>query len=311
MNPGDATFRELAHALKAKLGPALVRENEPLARFTALRIGGPARLMTIATTRETLCQAVTLSRLHDVPIWILGNGSNILVSDEGVQGLVVVNRVRAACFADRSVKAESGISLSTLARQCVTRGLGGLEWAVDIPGSVGGALVGNAGAWGSDIASVLVRACVLEPEGSVVSWPAERFGYTYRSSLLKSQKRCERGSAVILDAEFALWHGERETLKKRAAQLAARRKATQPPGATCGSVFKNPPGDYAGRLIEAAGLKGHRVGGAEISPVHANFIVNFGGATAANVKDLIDLARQSVLAQFGIDLEPEVELVGD
>jgi UDP-N-acetylmuramate dehydrogenase len=311
MGHNDTALEELTNALKAELGPSLVRENELLARFTAFRIGGPARLMVIATSREALCQAVIRAQSYNVPIWILGNGSNILVSDAGVQGLVVLNRAQAICFESSSVRAESGASLSSVARRCIARGLGGLEWAVGIPGSVGGAVVGNSGAWGGDVASTLVQSTVLEPGGSIVTWQPEQFGYAYRSSVLKGQKTWQKPSPVILDAEFALWQGERETLKRRAVLITARRKATQPPGATCGSVFKNPSGDYAGRLIEAAGLKGYRVGGAEISPVHANFIVNRGNATAANVKALIDLARQSVQLQFGIVLEPEVELLGD
>jgi len=201
----------------------------------------------------------------------------------------------------------------------VSQGWAGLEWAAGIPGTVGGAVVGNAGAWGGDVATTLIRATVLEPGGITVEWPVERFAYGYRSSILK-QEFAARGTrpreqaapqAVVLAAEFALQAGERARLQAWVGEIAARRRATQPPGATCGSVFKNPAGDYAGRLVEAAGLKGQRVGGAEISPIHANFVVNLGGATAANVIALIDLARQKVRAQFGVTLELEIELIGD
>jgi UDP-N-acetylmuramate dehydrogenase len=248
---------------------------------------------------------------HEAPFQVLGGGSNVLISDAGLQGLVVHNRARAIHLTDAGVNAESGAALSTVARQCVARGLAGLEWAISIPGSVGGAVVGNAGAWGSDVASTMVQAEVLEPGGRVAKWSADQFEYGYRTSILKQQGASSQQAAIVLNAQFALEKGDRQALQARLADITARRKASQPPGATCGSVFKNPPGDYAGRLIEAAGLKGRSSGGAEISPVHANFIVNRGDATAADVKALIELARQRVRAQFGITLELEIELLGD
>lgn len=303
----------LAHTLRGTIGAQAVRASEPLARYTALRIGGPADLLAVVESAQMLSRAVSVAWESGVPCRVLGGGANVLVSDTGVRGLVVLNRARAVTFVPRgrgageTVMAESGLSFSTLAQQCVARGLAGLEWAVGIPGTVGGAVSGNAGAWGSNVASTLVRATILEPEGMVSEWPVERFEYEYRSSSLKRQAP----RAVILEAEFALREEDRETLKARVAEITARRKASQPPGATCGSVFKNPPGDYAGRLIEAAGLKGQRRGGAEISPLHANFIVNHGEATATDVATLIDLAQKEVQSQFGVALELEIELVGE
>jgi UDP-N-acetylmuramate dehydrogenase len=232
------------------------------------------------------------------------------VSDAGVRGLVVLNRARAVTFGELQVRAESGASFSTVARRCVARGLAGLEWAASIPGTVGGAVVGNAGAWGGDVASTLVRATILEPAGAVVEWPVAQFDYGYRTSVLKRQSLEGTPRAIVLAAEFALRAGDRGTLEAQVTSINSRRKASQPPGATCGSVFKNPPGDYAGRLIEAAGLKGKRREGAEISSLHANFIVNHGQATAADVKALIDEARQAIQAQFGVSLELEIELMG-
>ena len=193
---------------------------------------------------------------------------------------------------------------------CVARGQAGLEWAVSIPGTVGGAVIGNAGAWGGDVASTLLHATVLEADGQVVRWPVDKLDYGYRTSVLKRQTGSERRT-VVLEAEFALRSGERDALEARVAEIRARRKASQPEGATCGSVFKNPPGDYAGRLLEAAGLKGQRIGGAEISTKHANFIVNLGEATAGDVKALIDLARRRVRTHSGVTLELEIELMGD
>jgi UDP-N-acetylmuramate dehydrogenase len=234
----------------------------------------------------------------------------VIVSDAGIRGLVVLNRAREVTVSESGLKAESGASLSKVARTCISLGLAGLEWAIGIPGTVGGALVGNAGAWGGDIASTLVQATVLEEPGVPAQWPVGRFGYGYRTSALKRQNSAGRRRFVVLEAEFALSKAESSDLEARVARITSQRRATQPAGATCGSVFRNPPGDYAGRLIEAAGLKGSRAGDAEISTVHANFIVNHGSASAAEVKALIDLARETVLARFGILLELEIQLVG-
>jgi UDP-N-acetylmuramate dehydrogenase len=317
---GANTTGRLARALEVALGPGAVGVNESLARYTAFRIGGSAELLVFAKSTKALRQVVVLASKHQVPCRVLGGGSNILVSDAGVCGLVVLNRARAVTFSlpsepavqrgGASVQAESGASLSTVARMCVRRGLAGLEWAASIPGSVGGAVVGNAGAWGSDVSSTLVEATVLETGGDSVQWPVEWFEYGYRTSILKHGALRGAPQAVVLQASFALQPGDRQALEAQVAEFATRRKASQPPGATCGSVFRNPPGDYAGRLIEAAGLKGRRAGGAEISTVHANFFVNHGEATATDVKTLIDLARQEVKAQFGVDLQLEIELVG-
>ena len=315
-----AKIERLAEALVAALGPDLVQRDRPLARHTALRIGGPADLLVIVEALPALRQAVALACEHRVPFRVLGAGSNVLVSDAGVRGLVVLNRARGIAFhpADGnasagapSVSAESGASLSTVARRCVSRGLAGLEWAATIPGTVGGAVIGNAGAWGGDVASALVSASILERGETVVEWSVERFEYNYRSSILKRQATPGLLPAVVLEAKFSLQQGDRGALETQVADMTARRKASQPPGATCGSVFKNPQGDYAGRLIEAAGLKGVSKGNAEISPVHANFVVNHGGATASDVYALIALARQRVQVQADIALELEIQLVGD
>jgi UDP-N-acetylmuramate dehydrogenase len=259
----------------------------------------------------------------------LGGGSNVLVSDNGVEGLVVLNRARAVSFGTSGVRAQSGALLSTLARQSVARGLKGIEWAVGIPGTLGGAIFGNAGAWDGDMASILVRATILEADGSTSVWTADQFAFAYRSSALKAGAPGVATSTnvaehipewlatgvqhrpIVLDAELALEPEDRAALEERVASIVSRRKASQPPGATCGSLFKNPPGDYAGRLIDSAGLKGRRAGQAQISTVHANFCVNHGDALSSDVMALIDLARETVSDRFGVDLELEIELLGN
>jgi UDP-N-acetylmuramate dehydrogenase len=189
--------------------------------------------------------------------------------------------------------------------------MAGLEWAASIPGTVGGAVIGNAGAWGGDVASALVCATVLEPSGETIVWPLERFKYGYRSSVLKQPAGRGLRQEVVLEAEFQLHGADQEELEATVAGITAQRKASQPAGATCGSVFKNPGGGYAGRLIEAAGLKGKRQGGAEISQHHANFIVNFGQASADDIYGLIQLARETVEKRYGIALELEIERIGE
>lgn len=291
-----------------------------MARYTSARIGGPADWLVVVESREALIEAVQAAQAHQLPWRILGAGSNLLVSDAGVRGLVIVNKARRLVFQEEGhVYAESGANLSSLARNCIARGLEGLEWAVSIPGTVGGAVVGNAGAHGGNVASVLKSATILESDdlhpprrgGTVVEWPVERFAYGYRDGLLKRDLLTGRAARVVLAATFALTPGDPAELARRADQFVARRKATQPPGASIGSMFKNPPGDYAGRLIEAAGLKGTQVGGAQISPVHANFFVNTGNAAAADFKALIDLAHEQVQRRFGVTLELEIELIGE
>jgi len=231
-----------------------------------------------------------------------------------VRGLVIVNRARTVNFREQDeiviVRAESGANLGIVARQCCLRGLAGMEWAATVPGTVGGAVFGNAGAHGGEIAGSLRMAEILQPDGTVRSWSRDELGFSYRTSALKRQKASDR-KPIVLAAEFALTHGRPIELQAKVEAFTAHRKRTQPPGASLGSMFKNPPGDYAGRLIEAAGMKGKRIGNVEISNLHANFFVNLGKARAADVLALIHMAHETVKAKFGVDLELEVELVGE
>jgi UDP-N-acetylmuramate dehydrogenase len=212
------------------------------------------------------------------------------------------------------VVVESGVILPSLAHRLAGRGLSGLEWAVGVPGTMGGAVVNNAGAYGSSMADCLVRAELLTPDGQREWRPVNWFEYEYRSSRLK--RRGAGGGAgypkdVVLQAELRLSHKLPAEIENQMGVYTERRKDSQPPGASLGSMFKNPPGDYAGRLIEAAGLKGTQMGGAQISPVHANFFINLGDAKAADFAALIELARQMVKGRFNIELELEVQKVGD
>jgi len=294
--------------LYAKLGDK-VKENVPLAPYTSARIGGPADIFLMADTAAELARIVKLLWKHDTPFTMLGGGSNVLVSDKGVRGVVVLNRAKGVKFdtgEQPSVKAESGTVFSNLANRCASKGLAGLEWAAAVPGTVGGAVYGNAGAFGGDVSGDLISTELLTMEGRE-TFTVEQMGYAYRTSVLK------RGElkAIVLSAEFALKNSTKEDVTVKIQQFSAHRKATQPPGASMGSMFKNPDGNYAGKLIEAAGLKGTRIGNAEISPLHGNFFINHENTRAEDIRALIELVQKTVKEKEGVELELEIELVGE
>ncbi len=312
MAPSAVSPQEaLATAIAQATGLA-VRRDEPLSSHTTMRIGGPADLLVIVNSLEDLATVAALARQHDVPFLVLGGGSNVLISDRGVRGLVVINACRSIERREGNViLAESGVNLAGLARQAMRWGLSGLEWCVSVPGTVGGAVVGNAGAHGGSVADNLLRATLLNPEGALVEWPVGRFHYGYRSSSLKSMIRTGGLHPLVLSAVFQLTEADPGEMEARAAGFLAHRRATQPVEPSAGSMFQNPPGDYAGRILESLGFKGRSRGGAAFSTVHSNFIVNHGGATAADVLALIDDARQAAWLSSGIELTPEILFVGD
>jgi UDP-N-acetylmuramate dehydrogenase len=311
---------DLIPELRHRFGASLY-EDEPLARYTSARVGGKADVLVIAENATVLESIVRFLWLQNAPYFVLGGGSNVLVSDLGFPGIVVLNRARQVKFDLESdfpsVWAESGTNFGSLARQACQRGLSGLEWAVGVPGTIGGAVVGNAGAHDGDIAGNLVVAeilhhmDVLQPvlEEQILKevWTQEKLAFRYRYSALKELA----GRSLVLAAQLRLTASKPESTLEKADRLSAYRRRTQPPGATMGSMFKNPPGDYAGRLIEAAGLKGVRVGDSQISELHANFFLNLGKATANDIYALICMARQEVEEKFSVRLELEIELVGD
>jgi UDP-N-acetylmuramate dehydrogenase len=283
----------------------------PLARYTSARIGGPAEVLLAVLTAEELAAAAGMLWETQVPFRVLGGGSNVLISDRGVPGMLLLNQAKTVRFEESAgqpqVWAESGASFGTLGRRASEKGLAGLEWAVGVPGTVGGAVVGNAGAHQGDIAGALKVAEILQPGGQVEGWTPERLQFGYRESWLKRHPR----RSVVLSATFMLQVSNREATQSRMMEYTEARQRTQPPGASWGSMFKNPSGDFAGRLIEAAGLKGAQVGQAQVSPQHANFFVNLGGATAVDAWELIRQVREKVKQHSGIDLELEIERIGD
>ena len=289
--------------------------DAPLAKYTSARVGGPAEMFLTVENALELQTAVELAYAQHLPYFILGGGSNILVSDQGVRGLVIMNRAKAVRFRHTGAHVvctvESGMNLSSLARQCIGKGLGGLEWAIGIPGTVGGAVVGNSGAHGGDMAGNLLAANIWEPGRGARMYGNEEMKYSYRDSLLKREQGRNLARRVVLSAELQLTPEPVNVLTARADGFTAYRKQTQPGGASMGSMFKNPPNYYAGYLIDTAGLKGFQVGNVAISEKHANFFVSEGEATAEDIRSLIAEAWHRVREQFGVEMELEVELVGE
>lgn len=283
-----------------------VFENVPLAPYTSFRVGGPADFLVGARHSGQLVAVLEAAGRSDDPIFVFGRGSNLLFSDKGRRGIVVRNESSAINMnSDGVIVVDSGVRLPALAIETAKRGLTGMEWAVGIPGTVGGAVAMNAGAQGTCVADILIRAAVYD-RPSVVEIAAPEMEYSYRDSRLRRER--ER---IVLEACFQLQPADPDECLKLVEEFRRRRKATQPTDPGAGSIFKNPAGDFAGRLIEAAGLKGERVGNAVVSPKHANFIINTGNAAAADVRALMRIIQERVMARFDIWLEPEIELVGE
>lgn len=310
-----------------------ILENEPLAPHTSWRIGGPARYYATPRTPAALLQVLEWGAARALPVFVLGGGSNLLARDAGFAGLVVRPRDTAWQIDERgdtaTLRVGAGAPMAGTARRVAGLGWAGLEWAEGLPGTIGGAVYGNAGCYGGDIAAALVRATLLV-DGDVQTWEAAQLGYGYRTSVLKRDRRsptadrsgaalpaeqlsaiCRLPSAVVLAAELRLARADRAELAATMARIAAERRAKTPWGRSCGSVFKNPAGTSAGRLIEQAGLKGATSGAAQISERHANYIVNGGGATSDDILRLIDRARTEVARRFNVDLELEVVILGN
>ncbi|GAC1436316.1 MAG: UDP-N-acetylmuramate dehydrogenase [Chloroflexota bacterium] len=294
--------------LRAAVGPRNVLPGEPVARYTTWKVGGPADALCLAGTIDGLCRAVGIAREEGLPWRVLGRGSNVLVADAGVEGVLILNRCARIAIDATMVRSESGAMLSALGKRTIAAGLRGLEWAAGIPGTVGGLVAMNAGAHGGDMAAVLVGVTTLGPGGERRAYSPGDLRLGYRSSLFRAGTPRDE---VILTASFALAPDDVGVLEQTLAGQRAQRKATQPQGqASAGSVFKNPPDGSAARMIDSLGLKGTIVGGAQVSPVHANFMVNLGTATAEDIVALIQLVRRRVYDTYGVDLHPEVQQIG-
>ena len=297
--------QELAEQLRTRMrGKVLSRE--PMARHTTFRIGGPADLVAVPEDAEDLKAALHFARSKEVAVFVLGSGSNTLVRDGGIRGMVILpEQFQDLGRAGEEVTVGAGVRISRLLAFCSKQGLAGLEFLSGVPGTVGGAVWGNAGAWGGATADRLARVRLVSQGGEDLLLERGAIPFAYRTSGFPK-------GAVIVRATFALTPGDPTAIRQQISRWLVQRNATQPVEfRSAGSIFKNPPGDYAGRLVEASGVKGTRMGGAMISEKHGNFFVNLGQARASDVLALVELARERVRATAGIDLELEIRVVGD
>ncbi|MGI6328444.1 MAG: UDP-N-acetylmuramate dehydrogenase [Dethiobacteria bacterium] len=294
--------KELAKILSK---PPLV--NEPMSLHTSLRIGGPAEIFAEPQTYDELRNILQLACEHNLTLFVLGHGTNLLVKDEGIRGIVLsLHDLSSGCsFFDHRVRAGAAVSLSRLVREVAERSLKGLEFAAGIPGSLGGALYMNAGAFGSSIGELVREVVTLDYQGNYRVRTLEELDFSYRWSSFQSEK------VIILEGVLELEQGRSSEIKRRISENQEKRWAKHPQLPSAGSVFRNPPGNIAGRLVEGAGCKGMIVGGAEVSPQHGNFIVNKGNASAADVLTLINLVKQKVKDFYGLELELEIRVIGE
>lgn len=307
---GDAVEREAGLArfdrLTTERGIQL-RHDVPLAPITTLRVGGPADRLAEPSTRDELIAMLDAAREAGVPWLVLGNGSNVVVADRGVRGLVIRNRARDVEVEGGTLAADAGAPMALLVKRATAAGLTGLEWGIAVPGTLGGAVWANAGAHGGEMRERVVEVGTWDPDsGSQHRLTNAACQFAYRESRFKHE------ALVVLDATLDLAPDDPQRVAARVAEFQAQRLATQPLAEqNAGSVFRNPPGDFAGRLIEAAGLKGAQEGSASVSERHANFIVTQRGGRAADVRRLADRVRSTVLEAMGVSLTFEIEFVGD
>lgn len=300
-------FDQLYNRLSTNCPGLVLLKNEPMARHTTFRIGGPVPLMARPTTEEQVVESVKLAREGEVPLVVLGNGSNLLVADQGAEVFVLdmtgLNRLERT--GEREITAGAGVTLARLATFAAGEGLTGLEFASGIPGTLGGGVLMNAGAYGGEMVQVVRRTRCLTPEGTVKEIVGEAHDFSYRHSVFS------QGEDVILSSVLELEPDNVEDIRARMAELAQKRKTKQPleyPSA--GSMFKRPQGHFAAALIEQCGLKGFAVGGAQVSEKHAGFVINRGNATCADVLALVKEVQRRVKEQTGVELEMEVRRLG-
>lgn len=281
--------------------------NKPLKQHTYTKLGGNADYFVTPTTYEQVSDVIKLANQHEAPLMLLGNGSNLIIKDGGIRGIVMyLGKLDQIIVQNESIIAQSGALIADVSKQALTSHLRGLEFACGIPGSVGGALFMNAGAYGGEIKDVLTKATVVDDTGEIQIVTAKELELAYRTSVLQTN------GWIALDAEFSLTKGKHEEIKAQVDVLTFKRESKQPlEYPTCGSVFKRPQGNFAGKLIQESGLQGEQVGGAEVSLKHAGFIINKDEATADDYIALIEYVQRTVKKRFNIELEREVRIIGE
>ena len=301
-------MQNLIEALREAAGAQCILEQESMKKHTTFRIGGPADIFAVPDTIEKAAKIIGICREQKVPFYVIGNGSNLLVSDQGYRGVVVqvYKNLSAIEIEGDIITAQAGAMLSVIAKKAMAASLTGFEFASGIPGTIGGAAVMNAGAYGGEMKQVLTEVTVLTQEGELRRIPSEELKLGYRYSVIP-----EKGW-IVLEAKLKLHRGDYDMIKARMDELKEKRVEKQPlelPSA--GSTFKRPEGYFAGKLIMDAGLRGFSVGGAQVSEKHCGFVVNTGEATAKDVRDLIREVSRQVKTKFGVELEPEVKMLGE
>lgn len=300
-------MQEFCHKLKNVITKGTVLTEEPMSRHTSFQIGGPAEIFVQPATGDEVRQAICLAKEEQIPFFVVGNGSNLLVSDDGFRGMIVQigRNLQEISVEDNVIYAQAGALLSRVARTALEHGLTGMEFAAGIPGSLGGAVAMNAGAYGGEMKDILTDAEVLTPDGEIKILSLEELDLSYRHSCIFDE------DYIVLGVHLQLEQGDTTVIRNRMDELARARREKQPleyPSA--GSTFKRPEGYFAGALIQDAGLKGYTVGGAQVSEKHSGFVVNRGGATAEEVLFLIKQVQKKVKSRFGVTMEPEVRMVG-
>lgn len=298
----------MVEKLQKLLGEAKVLVNEPMASHTTFRIGGPADYFVMPENTQEITEVIKLCKEENTPYFILGNGSNLLVGDKGYRGVVIqlYKNFDGLEIQGTKVTAKAGAMLIRVAKEAGKAGLTGLEFASGIPGTIGGAMVMNAGAYGGEMKDVVTSVTILTKDGEVKKLSGEEMNFRYRGSVVEDE------GCIVLEAEMELQEGNLEEIQARIEELSVQRKTKQPieyPSA--GSTFKRPEGYFAGKLIMDSGLRGYKVGGAQVSEKHCGFVINAGGATAADVMQLMKDVSDKVQAQFGVALEPEVKRLGE
>ncbi|MFY9473028.1 MAG: UDP-N-acetylmuramate dehydrogenase [Tepidanaerobacteraceae bacterium] len=301
-------LKEIYKIMREILSEDEIKLNEPMREHTSFRIGGPADVMVLPRNSEQVKNIVKLCKKHEIPFFVMGNGTNLLVRDEGIRGVVIklAQNFNDALVHNNIMKCKAGMPLSMAAKIALDNSLSGLEFAHGIPGTIGGAAVMNAGAYDGEMADVVRKVKVLDLDGNVFELAKYQLEYGYRSCNL------QKGDKILLEVELELKPGNYDDIKRKMEDFSQRRKDKQPLNLpSAGSAFKRPPGNYAGALIEQAGLKGYRIGGAMVSDKHAGFIVNAGNASFEDVMNLILHVQKQVKEKFDVELESEIKIFGD
>ncbi|GLI18241.1 UDP-N-acetylenolpyruvoylglucosamine reductase [Tepidanaerobacter syntrophicus] len=304
----DMDSIKIVEILNKILKPDQIKINEPMKYHTSFRIGGPCDIMVLPEDEEDVLEVIKICAQNSIPFFIMGNGTNLLVKDGGIRGVVIklAQNFSEAVVDKDVIRCKAGLPLSNLSKLALENSLKGLEFAGGIPGTVGGAVVMNAGAYDGQMAEIVESVKVMEQDGDIYEIKNKELGYSYRTSVLQNSGK------IVLEALIKLEPGSYGEIKSRMEKYSVLRRQKQPLNLpSAGSVFKRPPGNFAGALIEKAGLKGYKIGGAMVSEKHAGFIVNTGGATARDVIELIEYIQQEVQRKFDVLLEPEIKIIGE